>query len=136
MVLYSLTTLPYLSICDEETFGDLFTGLITEIDSYDDQEFNDNLLWFQDRYACLGITCDMVGTSVHDDGSWAECVDRDASNTMIAGYKPTSDEAVEVSFFFLSFLCVQSRVTCSSCSHDFSRVLNYVDHFYTFVACV
>ena len=97
MVLYGLTVLPFLSICDEDTFDELFADLIMDIDEYDSQDFDENLEWIQDRYACLGITCDMVGSSVHNDGSWAGCVDFDASNTLIGGYyQPTSDKAVEV----------------------------------------
>lgn len=99
MVLYALTVLPLLSICDEDTFDDLFTDLVMDIDSYESEDFSDHLDMLQDRYECLGITCAMIGRSLSADGDWPECVDPDVANVDIVGYKPTSVKTVEVSLY-------------------------------------
>jgi len=96
MVLYALTVLPFISICDEDLFDDLFTDLIADIDSYDSETFADHLETVYGRFECLGITCDMVGTSKHSDEGWPECKVRSVANTMIAGYTPTSDASLEM----------------------------------------
>ena len=92
MVLYALANLPYISICDEEAFDDLFTELVIGIDDYDSQTFGTYLSLVQARYECLGITCNMVG--VHANGeSWPEC---NTSDRAIAGYERTSDAPLEI----------------------------------------
>jgi len=93
MVLYALATLPYISICDEETFDDAFSDLILNIDSYDTQTFTSNMKMLQDRYECIGITCDMIGTHISNTGSWPEC---SIPTRAIAGYQPTSDSSLEI----------------------------------------
>lgn len=94
MVLYSLAVLPLISICDEDTFDDLFSDLIMNIDKYDGSTFSDHLTLLYDRFVCLGITCDMVGTHSSASDSWPKC---SAPPTAIAGYVPTSEAPLEVS---------------------------------------
>lgn len=96
MVLYALSVLPFISICDEDTFDDLYSDLITDLDSYDSGTFISHMKLIQDRFACLGITCDMVGKSSYANEGWPECKVPSAANTKIAGYTPTSELSLEV----------------------------------------
>ena len=98
MVLYALTVFPFISICDEDTFDDLYSDFITNIDSYDTATFMSHIKTVQDHFTCLGITCDMVGKSALSTSGWPECKVPSATNTEIAGYTPTSDESLEVRF--------------------------------------
>lgn len=100
MVLYALTVLPFISICDEDTFDDLFYDLVTDVDSYDSATFTDHIETLYSRFECLGISCDMVGKSIYSDEGWPECIGPSTTKE-IAGYLATSDASFQVSFFSL-----------------------------------
>lgn len=62
MALYALSVLPFISICDKFTSDELFSDLIsgtanTVALNYD--TFSNHFGKLQDKYKCLGITCDM-----------------------------------------------------------------------------
>ena len=94
MVLYALVVLPLISICDEDTYDDMFADLIVNLDSYDSATFADHLKLIQDRYECIGITCEMVGVHKSATAAWPGC---SSPSTAIAGYVPTTDASLEVS---------------------------------------
>ncbi|KAL7554731.1 hypothetical protein ACHAWF_018259 [Thalassiosira exigua] len=115
MVLYALVVLPFVSICDEDTFDDLFNALVTDVDSFQPDSFSTFLGEFQDRYACLGITCDMVGQSSSKNEYWPECKIPSADTMKIAGYTPMTGSALEVLKVdldistILSFIVMEAR---------------------------
>lgn len=97
MVLYSLSVLPMISICDEDVFDDLYTDLVKESRWYDSSNFSQNLKLLQDRFACLGISCSDVGESVLF-GPTTSCSSQEKVLD-IAGYSPTSAVSFHVSHF-------------------------------------
>jgi len=109
MVLYALSVLPFISICDEDTYDDLYTDLISNIDSYDSATFRTHLEKLYSRFECLEIRCDMVGDSVHSDGSWPNCVPP-ALTDGIPGYSMTSDVAREILKFDLDISTILSFI--------------------------
>ena len=95
---YSVATLPYISICDENAYDDLFEDLIIDLDSYDSGTFKDHVETFQSKYHCMGISCDQVGSLAAADENWPQCQVEEAA-VSFAGYTPTSDTASRVSGF-------------------------------------
>lgn len=95
VVLYSLAVLPLISICDKDSYDELFTALIEDIGSYDSTTFNSHMTKLQARYECLGISCEMIGQHVNTSDGWPEC---QAASFAITGYLPTSPASREVSF--------------------------------------
>ena len=69
---------------------------MTDVDSFQPDSFSTFLGEFQDRYACLGITCDMVGQSSSKNEYWPECKIPSADTMKIAGYTPMTGSALEV----------------------------------------
>ena len=62
MVLYALSVLPLISICDKAASDDLFFDLITSTKEevmLDSTTFSNHIGILQDKYKCLGISCDM-----------------------------------------------------------------------------
>lgn len=62
MVLYALSVLPLISICDKATSDDLFVDLITSTKEkvmLDSTTFSNHIGILQDKYKCLGISCEM-----------------------------------------------------------------------------
>lgn len=108
MVLYALAVLPFISICDEDTFLDLYADLITNLDSYDSATFQEHLELLYGRLECLGMTCDMIGNSIYEDG-WPECQEH-FTTPDIAGYVPTSDAALLILKFDLDISTILSFI--------------------------
>jgi hypothetical protein len=97
MVLYALAVVPFISVCNDDMYDQLFTDLVTDIDSYDTSTFMDHITLVYDSFHCLGITCDMVGVSINADDSWPECkVPLPVEKIQIAGYTPTSERSIEM----------------------------------------
>lgn len=99
MVLYALFVLPLISICDMITSENLFASLIpgTEVSvTLNSDTFTKTMNILQDKYKCLGITCDMVGIHCSGENCAPACTDPSAANTVFAGYGPTSDESLEM----------------------------------------
>lgn len=94
VVLYSLAVLPLISICDKESYDELFTALIEDIGSYDSSTFSSHITKLQARYECLGISCEMIGQHVDTSVGWPEC---QAASFAVTGYLPTSPASREVS---------------------------------------
>jgi hypothetical protein len=94
VVLYSLAVLPLISICDKDSYDELFIALIEDIGNYDSSTFSSHIAKLQARYECLGISCEMIGLHVNTSDGWPEC---QATSFVITGYLPTSDASREVS---------------------------------------
>jgi hypothetical protein len=62
MVLYALSVLPLLSICDKSTSDELFTELVTGTATtvtLNADTFAIHMSKLQAKYNCLGISCEM-----------------------------------------------------------------------------
>jgi hypothetical protein len=62
MVLYALSVLPLISVCDKATSDDLFVDLIISTKEdvmLDSTTFSEHIGILHDKYTCLGISCDM-----------------------------------------------------------------------------
>ena len=93
VVLYSLAVLPFISICDLDSYNILFNALIEDIGNYNSVDFKSHISRLQDRYECLGISCQMIGSHSSSSDEWPECT---AFSVSIAGYEPTSGAARKV----------------------------------------
>ena len=109
MVLYAIAVLPFISICDEETFTDLYNDLVTKLDSYDSATFQAHLEILFGRLECLGITCDMIGTSIRAQDGWPTCEDY-TTTPDILGYTATSDAASLILKFDLDISTILSFI--------------------------
>ena len=62
MVLYALSVLPLLSVCDHSTSDELFTDLVTGTATtvtLNSDTFENHMRKLQAKYNCLGISCEM-----------------------------------------------------------------------------
>lgn len=87
--LYALSIVPQMSVCKESSYKKLKESLL-------DQPFNANymsdiLTELQGMYACLGITCEDIGSYRDDAGNikLAQCADIPI-HLPLAGYTPTT----------------------------------------------
>ncbi len=102
VILYALLALPQIRICDKTAYNDLYEMLVTNAKSAPGIDVSKALGLLQDRYVCLGITCEEVGfPDFIAEGSRSTCVNP-PQNILIVGYNGTSDMLLDVSWWAIS----------------------------------
>ena len=121
--------LPLISICDESTFDLLWDQLIgSKPQSYTSNTFVDILKTVQDRYQCLGISCDLVGRSSLNGGvGWPECDDNAVNRLELAGYKPATEGSQNVRFINCPVILFYLPFTFSSYEFTLLSIVVVVD---------
>ncbi len=94
MILFALTTLPQLMVCDEAGFKHLYQRTVSERPKLDSSLLSDTVTMLQKNYACLEISCTQVGKAPFMLGDWPTC--QDLTEFSIAGYEEVSSQTLDV----------------------------------------